>query len=149
MLFLWRPGRNSLHHACERGQLNVIKYLIELGFDINAKDKVSLRWFMLLLIRPEDTPIHIASLEGQLETVKYLVEKGANVNEKKKSDWVYFPLIEKHLFFVPQRKDTLKLLSIWSKMEQNCLTIIISNSWKIECTSSFSIITSTMDSFKI
>ena len=50
--------------------LELVKYLVEHGADINAKDKSG------------NTALMIASKDMNLEMVKYLVEHGADVNAK-------------------------------------------------------------------
>ena len=57
-------GFKSLHSACEKGYLCVVKYFIE----IHRRDA---------LARNSDicTPLHVASLHGHLRIVQYLVEE--------------------------------------------------------------------------
>lgn len=54
----------------EASHLEVVKYLIENGADINAKDSNG------------DNLLMIALEYRELDIVKYLLEKGANVNIK-------------------------------------------------------------------
>ena len=55
-------GRTPLHHACNSGHMDIIKYLItEHGCDPALPDNDG------------DMPMHIACLGGQLNVVKYLV----------------------------------------------------------------------------
>lgn len=56
-----------IEHACEKGHLNVVKYLHKLGALISEGDDYALR---------------LACKEGHLEVVKYLVSQGANVEAK-------------------------------------------------------------------
>ena len=49
-------------HEAEIGNLDVVKYLVEKGADVNIPDENG--W----------TPLHIAAKEGKLDVVKYLVE---------------------------------------------------------------------------
>jgi ankyrin repeat protein len=60
----------SLHDAVLYGNLADVKYLVEKGADVNAKNEDS------------TTPLFSAAGSGDLEVVKYLVEKGADVNAK-------------------------------------------------------------------
>ena len=53
-----------LIQACEKGNLEVVKYLCEAGADIQTNNNYSLRW---------------ASYDGNLELVKYLCEAGADI----------------------------------------------------------------------
>ena len=54
------------------GHLPIVKYLIEKGANIEAKDEY------------QKTPLHMASNYGKTDVVKYLVSKGANKNAKDK-----------------------------------------------------------------
>ena len=56
---------NSLRWASENGHLDVVKYLVEHGANVNGLDDQALRW---------------ASNNGKIEIVKYLVDHGANVH---------------------------------------------------------------------
>ena len=51
--------------ASNAGNLEIVKYLVETGSDVNAED---------------GTPLLFASVRGNLEMVKYLVENGAIVH---------------------------------------------------------------------
>ena len=60
-------GVAGLVAACEAGDIEVVKYLIEReGVDPEQA------------ARDGNTPLHAAALKGHLEKVKYLIEKGAN-----------------------------------------------------------------------
>jgi len=48
-----------------------IKYLIERGADVNAKEEYG------------NTPLHWASIENHIELAKLLIERGADVNAKR------------------------------------------------------------------
>ena len=50
--------------------LDLIKYLVELGLDINKESKNG--W----------TPLHIACQKGHIAVVKYLVEQGVDINKQ-------------------------------------------------------------------
>ena len=52
------------------GNLNILKYLVSKGANVNAGDKNLF------------TPLVYAVLQGDLEMVKYLVSAGANVKER-------------------------------------------------------------------
>jgi ankyrin repeat protein len=62
--------RTPLHLAIFTGNIEVIKYLIEQGAKINARDRVDL------------TPLHHAVYGGDIKIVKYLVEHGADVSSQ-------------------------------------------------------------------
>ena len=70
-----KDGSTALHWAAYGGQYDVVKYLVEHGADVNAKDNNDM------------TPLMDAAQEGHLEVVKYLVEHGADVNAKHGEDW--------------------------------------------------------------
>ena len=61
---------DKLFNAIYDDQLEIVKYLIEAGVNINAKDKDG------------DTALMLASIYNNLNMVKYLIEKGANINYK-------------------------------------------------------------------
>ena len=54
-------------NASENGHLEIVKYLVERGADLNAK------------ANSKSTALIYAYKEDHLEIVKYLVEHGANV----------------------------------------------------------------------
>ncbi len=54
-----------LRDTAEKGYLDVVKFLLEKGADINANKNAAVRY---------------ASYFGRLETVRYLVEQGANIH---------------------------------------------------------------------
>lgn len=62
------PELTALHHASGAGCLEVVKFLIEEGADINTAKYE--KW----------TALHAASYKGNLEIIKLLLEKGANPN---------------------------------------------------------------------
>ena len=59
-----------------KGDLEIVKFLVESGADVNAKDKEG--WSVLME----------ASYEGHLKVIKYLIENGkVNVNAKDDDGW--------------------------------------------------------------
>ncbi|NPB03405.1 MAG: hypothetical protein GXO39_03195 [Thermotogae bacterium] len=66
----FHDGKTLLHFAAYGGDLKQMKYLVEKGADINAKDRLG------------RAPLHEAALRGHLPVMKYLIEKGADVNAK-------------------------------------------------------------------
>jgi ankyrin repeat protein len=67
---------NKLSKACVSNNLDLVKYLVEHGVNVNARDKYG------------DTALVVASGEaGRLNIVKYLVENGADVNFKADDNW--------------------------------------------------------------
>ncbi|EAY22274.1 ankyrin repeat protein, putative [Trichomonas vaginalis G3] len=71
-------GKNVLQVASEKGNLKLVKYLISVGADKEAKDKNGY------------TPLIWASRNGHLEVVKYLESVGADKEAKDKNG--YTPL---------------------------------------------------------
>ena len=58
----------ALREASQAGRLNIVKYLVENGADIHVGLNYSLRW---------------ASENGHFEVVKYLVESGADIHAEQ------------------------------------------------------------------
>ncbi|XP_046551064.1 ankyrin repeat domain-containing protein 17-like [Haliotis rubra] len=63
-----RKGNNVLHHACNRGHLDVVKYVLSLNsLDINSRG-----W-------ERRTPVMVAAESGHTDVVALLVKHGANL----------------------------------------------------------------------
>lgn len=68
-------GMTALSSASiEYGNLEMIKYLLEKGADINVKNEDG------------STALMTASMYGNLEIIKYLIENGADINAKDNDD---------------------------------------------------------------
>jgi len=61
-------GDTPLIISCKKGNLNIVKLLVDNGADINKKNKYG------------DTPLTISCEKGNFDIIKYLVEKGADIN---------------------------------------------------------------------
>ncbi len=59
-------GWTPLHGASKSGNLELVKFLIEEGADVNAPDEVGM------------TPLHLAAKHGHSEVVKLLIQKKAD-----------------------------------------------------------------------
>jgi hypothetical protein len=66
--YLW--GQTLLHSAAESGNLDLVRYIVEQGVDVNAEADGGQR------------PIQCAVSYGHLEIVKYLVSRGADTQVK-------------------------------------------------------------------
>jgi uncharacterized protein len=64
-------GWSALQIAANKGQLAVVKVLLEKGADINYQHPIS-----------KNTALHLAALSNYPEVVTYLISKGADVNIK-------------------------------------------------------------------
>jgi ankyrin repeat protein/L-ascorbate metabolism protein UlaG (beta-lactamase superfamily) len=64
-----REGTTPLHNAAWRGNLDVVRYLIEQGASINA-----------LMNGGGNTPLHNAASTGNIEVVRALLDAGAQVD---------------------------------------------------------------------
>jgi ankyrin repeat protein len=63
----WRQCNNyqiSLHIASENSRLDIVKYLVDQGVNMEAVDN------------EDSTSLHYAAMNGHLDVVKYLVEQG-------------------------------------------------------------------------
>jgi len=68
----WTP----LHLACFKGNIEMVKLLLEKGADINAKSRTGM------------TPVYLAATKGNYKIVLLLADKGANINiPANNSEW--------------------------------------------------------------
>ncbi|CAD2093430.1 ankyrin, putative [Plasmodium vinckei lentum] len=58
-----------IHLASNDGNIEIIKYLLASGIDINSKTKIR-----------KYTALHICAYKGDMSTVKFLVDNNANIN---------------------------------------------------------------------
>ena len=63
-----------LHIATFYGHIDIIKYLVECGADIETKDNDG------------NTPLYSSSYKGRLDVVKYLISVGVDIESKNNYD---------------------------------------------------------------
>jgi len=78
-LCMWTPFGTWLHDAASHGRLDIVRWLLSQGMDINAYND-----------RNERTPVCDAAAEGHVDIVKSLIESGATLDV---SDSVRNPLL--------------------------------------------------------
>ena len=61
-----KDGKTPLSLAAEHGCIEVVKYLVSIGANVEAKDKYG------------KTPLLLASYYDHLDVIKYLISIGAN-----------------------------------------------------------------------
>jgi len=67
-------GDTALGYACKYGHLEIVKFLVEKGADINQKNDFG------------KTPLMYASARGHLEIVELLLKNKADINKKNSKD---------------------------------------------------------------
>jgi hypothetical protein len=108
-------GNTALHLACAKGRTEVVKYLLSLKADVNARnarqetalhsairfeaDNTALVELLIAngaMINAKDiegeTPLHRAASLALPNSVALLVEKGADVNARRAGQWGWTPL---------------------------------------------------------
>ena len=91
-------GYSPLFYAAEKGHIEIVKYLVELGVSIDAAGYAT-----------QKSPLGIAVYNGDIEIVKYLVEKGANIDKK---DHMGNTILSKSLLLPVECKDKKKKMEI-------------------------------------
>ncbi|KOB87867.1 hypothetical protein PFDG_04255 [Plasmodium falciparum Dd2] len=73
-------GLTPLHYACDRGYIDIVKYLVNQGAHINVEDSYG------------DTPLHMAAYSEKLNVVDFLQSVGADINKTNSEgltiDWI-------------------------------------------------------------
>jgi hypothetical protein len=67
-------GATILHEASRKGRVEILRYLLQNGADVNSKNYNGL------------TPLHVAAFCGENMVVNALIENGAEVNVKAKDN---------------------------------------------------------------
>ena len=80
-------GNTGLHVACQAGQGDIADLLIQLGADVNTKDKLTVLHSNGIKIKDRftTTPLHLACLHSQTHIVSLLIRHGAHVNSQSQS----------------------------------------------------------------
>lgn len=86
-------GVTALHEASRKGNVEMVRYLLQNGADINSKNYKGF------------TALHVAAWCGENVVAKTLIEKGADVNEKAKDN-----ITALHAAAVEGNLETVKLL---------------------------------------
>ncbi|KAL6622072.1 ankyrin repeat-containing domain protein [Neocallimastix sp. 'constans'] len=91
-----KNGRTFLFYACESGNKNLVKYLIELGADINKENENGKITFFMLIelgidINKENNKCMISLFnayenENIKNFMKYLIELGTHINNDDNND---------------------------------------------------------------
>ena len=68
----WLP----IHHAAERGYVNIVRYLIKRSSEIDRQTTIN-----------KYTPLMLAAKEGRTECVKVLLDAGADFTIKDDNGW--------------------------------------------------------------
>lgn len=61
-------GYTCLHHACNRGRVDVVHALLRYNVNVNAKNDA------------DETPLHLACYNGRLLVVELLIDEQADIN---------------------------------------------------------------------
>lgn len=78
LLQIWTPFGTWLHDAASHGQLDVVRWLVSEGLDVNAFNESN-----------ESPPLALACSDGYVDVVRFLMEAGAELDT---SDSVRNPL---------------------------------------------------------
>lgn len=71
----------TLHYACEKDYIKIVKYLVEHGADVNKENPQT---GITPLFMTRGTPLMVACKSGNETIVKYLVEHGVDVNKENR-----------------------------------------------------------------
>ncbi|MDR2991024.1 MAG: ankyrin repeat domain-containing protein [Burkholderiaceae bacterium] len=89
-----KPGWTPLHYAASKGQVDMIRYLLGLGADIDAGSPNG------------STPLMIAAGYGSPESVKLLIESGADISKRNQLGLSALDIAKRY-----QRPDAIRLLT--------------------------------------
>ncbi len=80
-----RGGAFPIHTACQAGNQEMINMLLEMGADMESKDKYG------------NGLLHAAAKGGKLDTVKFLLGRGADVSRRNTSRQTAYDVAESHI----------------------------------------------------
>lgn len=86
---------SPLHYAVTVGNLDAVKYFVELGADLEKRTEPSL----------SETALHLAVRHGQVQILEYLIQRGANLEALSGSDKTPIASFEKDI-----SKDCIQVL---------------------------------------
>lgn len=109
---VWKRSRSALHQAANNNQLEVVKFLLEAGAEVDPPDDF------------DKTPLFLASQKGHFEIVKILLDAGANPTQQVfengiSSDPLIIAAINNHWTIV-------KLLLATGKIKKFSITLAMS-----------------------
>ena len=105
-------GWTPLHLSSYNGHLDIIKYLLVNGADINSNNNFR--------GKIPETPLYVASQNGKLDIVKYLFDNGADINSISNKLNFSFKFI---FDFIKSNKYTLELLQYILSKTNNAINI--------------------------
>ncbi|XP_069753251.1 protein phosphatase 1 regulatory subunit 12A-like isoform X2 [Narcine bancroftii] len=113
-----KTGASALHVAAAKGYLEVMKLLIQAGFDVNSRDNDG--W----------TPLHAASHWGKEEVCRLLVENLCNMDAVNKVGQTAFDVADESLFELLeelQKKQTVLRIEKEKQAKKEATLIELSN----------------------
>ena len=106
---------SAIHLACQIGDLEIVKFLFDLGADMNRANQASVTW---------PTPLHLACMNGKLNIVKFFVtfSEDRNINLNATDSFGKTPF---HIACDYQKMDIVKyFLGIYEQKNLICTTDI-------------------------
>lgn len=121
--------KTPLIHACQKGHINIVKYLVENKANTNWKQDFNHR-----------TPLSIAAENGHLDIVKYLVKKGADVNlnpdydtlEELDEDEIVDPSVGNTAIFLAAKKGHFEIAQYLHSAGANITKGMVENAKNLE-----------------
>lgn len=98
-------GDTSLHVACVRGSLEIVRIIFDSGVDIEIKDSVD-----------EETPLLMATSSGKTDVMKFLLERGADMNAKTQARRDTLGHAKEHR--PGKDPQAVKLLAVWAERQR-------------------------------